>query len=120
MGDSIIKHLPAIEGVELRSFPGTTIARLAKTISKGVVTFEDKAFVILHVGTNDIGNSYTEEHIYSDYANLIAVIRSQNSKVKIIVSSILPLPVDHNVTAGVICKINAHLANHLAKEFNFS
>ena len=51
--------------------------------------------------------------------NLIKACRSISPNVKIIISAIIPRPVDHDVTDHIIGKINSYLHNTLSSELKF-
>ncbi|XP_045203369.2 uncharacterized protein LOC123556597 isoform X1 [Mercenaria mercenaria] len=119
MGDSIIKHLPSIQGVSIFAFPGATIGKLSFLVDSRAVPLADFNFVIIHVGTNNIANGHSLQHMSSDFANLVASIRKCNKDIAIIVSSILPRPVDHSHSKSTVQQFNFHLQDYLASELNF-
>ena len=45
----------------MQSFPGATIARLSMHFSKGHINLENYDYIIIHVGTNNIGNRDSNE-----------------------------------------------------------
>lgn len=119
MGDSIIKDLPPIDGVVIKSFPGATIASLAWHVDKENVKLTNFDFLIIHVGTNNIANGDDQESMQSDFGNLIARIKRKKSSIRIIVSSILPRPCDHSVTDKVIKDFNKCLRLEMAQDLGF-
>ena len=58
--------------------------------------------MILHVGTNDIGYRAPYGDIISDFGNLIGICKKVKPSIQIIVSAILPRPVDHSDTDPMI------------------
>lgn len=116
VGDSIIKDMSPIEGVVIRSFPGATIGKLSFHFSEGHISLENHDYLIVHVGTNNIGRRDKQESIMSDYGNLIAQIKKIKPTIKVIISAILPRPLDHQVTDQVIREINNKLKNYLAPD----
>ncbi|XP_053391845.1 guanylate-binding protein 1-like, partial [Mercenaria mercenaria] len=48
IGDSMIKHLPSIEGVTVYAFPGATIGNLSFLVTSKAVPLTDFSFVIIH------------------------------------------------------------------------
>ena len=93
MGDSIVKNIDHIEEVEVKSFPGVTIGRLAVLFSNGAIDIEKYDYIIIHVGTNNIGNCLTIgnignptvfDGIISDFANLIAIVRKKKPGIRVI------------------------------------
>ncbi|XP_053399829.1 uncharacterized protein LOC123529329 isoform X1 [Mercenaria mercenaria] len=119
LGDSIVKFLPPIEGVTVQSFPGATVGKLSFLVSKKRVNLYDKHFIILHVGTNNISNQDSLASMSSDFSNLIAAIRTENPSIRIIVSSVLPRPVDHEITESCIKEYNRFLEDILAADLDF-
>lgn len=69
-----------------------------------------KPFTIIHIGTNDINSNdkLSVDAIMSYFNNLITVIRDVSST-HIILSSILPRPVDYTSTNGKVKEVNARL-----------
>lgn len=120
MGDSIIKDITQIDGVTIRAFPGVTIGKLALLFSKGTISVENYDYLILHVGTNNIANRNTYEEIISDYGNLLGIIRKIKINLRIIVSSILPRPIDHSITDGMIKQVNNYLKHRMSRDLNFT
>lgn len=82
-------------------------------------TLENFEYVIFHVGTNNVAQRASFEQIISDYVNLIKACRRINSDIKIILSAIIPRPVDHDVTDPIIRKINSYLHKTLSDELKF-
>ncbi|XP_060567834.1 uncharacterized protein LOC132726519 [Ruditapes philippinarum] len=103
LSDSIAKHVTDIRLTKVHPFPGINISRLTSKIENDPVLVS-KPFTIIHVGTNDI-NRFSEEEILSLFNNLISVIRAKSST-HIIISSILPRPVDHVLTGSKVKRIN--------------
>jgi lysophospholipase L1-like esterase len=100
-------------------YPGTTISRLAHLFWSKRISLEKFDFIIVHVGTNDVAQGRSVGSILSDYGNLIAAIRSVKRSISIIVSSILPRPVDQKITDGVIFEINTNLRENISKDLSF-
>ena len=84
IADSIAKHLSGSDGVKLQIFRGYTIAEVASTINSGADDLYLYGFVIIHVGTNDIGYRASFHSIISDYGNLIGIIREKKPTIQII------------------------------------
>ena len=71
----------------------------------------------MHIGTNNIGNRDSFGAIVSDL--IIAQIRKKKPSIRIIISSILPRPLDHTDTDNMIKKVNTHLRTVMAPDLNF-
>ena len=102
VGDSIIKNLPPIDGVVIKSFRGDTIAQLTNRIDKGQVNLSPFDYIIIHVGTNNIDKRHSYGNIIADYGNLIPTIKKQKRSIRIIMSAILPRPCDHEDTDAIL------------------
>ena len=55
ISDSLAKYISGIEGVKLHVFKGDTIAGLAQRITSKQAYLGPYDYVLIHVGTNDIG-----------------------------------------------------------------
>lgn len=119
VGDSIIKGIPPIEGVTLSAHPGATIANLSVFLTNKHISLEGHDIIIVHVGTNNIGRRDSFAHIVSDFGNLIASIRKAKPDIRIIISSILPRPVDHHVTDPMIKDVNRFLNLEMSRDLGF-
>lgn len=126
LGDSIPKYITGIEGVHLKAFRGDTIGRLANRLLNKQISLDNFNYVLIHVGTNDIANkcSLQLQHafncIISDYGNLIGICRKLKPSINILVSAILPRPVDHEKSDPLIRKLNAYLQKNMSKTMKFT
>lgn len=119
ISDSIAKYVSGIDGVVVQAFSGDTISRLTNRLLSRQASLENFDYVIFHVGTNDIANRSSFNAIISDFGNLIAMCRKVKPSIKIIVSAILPRPVDHDITEPVIKQVNSYLLKRMSKNMNF-
>ena len=76
-------------------------------------------YVIIHAGTNDIGDRHSFREIVSDFGNLVGICRKKKPSIKIVISAILPRPKDHALTDPVIRNINKHLRTYMSKSMRF-
>ena len=90
-----------IEGAVIRSFPGATTGKLSFHFSKGHISLENHDYLIVHVGTNNIGRRDKPKAMMSDYGNLIAKIKKIKPTIRVIIPAFLPRPLDHQVTDQV-------------------
>ena len=97
IGDSMVKYVSRIDGCLVQAFRENPIAKLTQGVQKNNVQLDKFDFVIYHMHTNDIGLRAKTKHS-SDYANLVAVNREVNPHIKIVISAILPRPVDHKIS----------------------
>ena len=111
VGDSIIKDIRDIDAVTVRPFPSATIGAFASFFEDKKIDLQPSYdYIILHVGTNNIANRDRYDGMISDYANLmVAIVRRCKPDIRIVVSPILPRPVDHSITDKMIKNVNRHL-----------
>ena len=83
------------------------------------MTLDKFDYVLIHVGTNDVARKALFDEIISDYGNLVGICRKVKPGIKILISAILPRPVDHENTDQVIKRINGYLLNNMSKAMNF-
>ena len=112
--DSIGKHVTGIRNTEVVALPGYTISGMADRIAFGKVEVSDVAALLIHVGTNDIpplsaplGQQVKSfQAIKAEYKALIDVVRSFNPHCYIVMSAIIPRPVDHVLTWYRVQRVN--------------
>ena len=74
ISDSIAKIIfVVIFGATLQAFPGQSVAKVANQIQSGNATLDQFDYLILHVGTNDLGSKSPFECIISDFWNIIGI-----------------------------------------------
>ena len=103
MSDSIAKYVDNIRNCEVRDISGININSLENKIQAKRLVL-DKEFTIFHVGTNNI-KSYDVGEIKSCFNNLISVAH-QHSNTKIVISAILPRPLDHTAMGEKVKVVN--------------
>lgn len=108
-----------MDGVTLQIFRGDTIAQIASRIESGEADLYPYDFVIIHVGTNDIQNRARYHSIISDYGNLVGICKKKKPSVYIVLSAILPRPVDHSISDPMIRSVNQHLRLVMSKTMRF-
>ena len=106
VSDSIAKSVTGVREAKICAFPGINISRLTNKISRGLVDLRSK-YVLLHVGTNDI-NTLTVPEICSSYNDLITTLRSRFI-CQVLVSSVLPRPIDFEVNGQKVKELNSAL-----------
>lgn len=104
--DSIAKYIKDIRGTTVIAFPGINVSRMTNKISNGFVDLNYR-YVIFHVGTNDI-NTLSVQEICASYNDLISVVK-EKSDCKIIMSSVLPRPIDYEVNGNKVKELNNSL-----------
>jgi lysophospholipase L1-like esterase len=114
--------------MELVAVMGARINSMKTMIKNKEINLSLYSHIIIHLGTNDVVNSTTDK-IIADFRELILLIKSTDSLVKIFISSILPIPVDFNYTGPkcksinlLLCKIfsqyNVHFIRSYKRFFN--
>lgn len=127
LGDSLLKHLNKIKGVDIWSSPGINIRNTIKLLENPYVRqkmcLSERDTVILAVGTNTIADYKKEGEIQDKPAEemmeLVHLIK-QYTDAHIIVSAILPRIVDFRLTNHQIKHTNNTLRNILKKTDNTS
>ena len=119
IGDSIAKHLSGLHGVTVQIFSGRTISQISAKIDNNEANLVPYDYVIIHAGTNDIGNRHSFKEIISDFGNLVGICRKKKPSIQIIISGILPRPKDHAITDPVIRDVNKHLRVFMSKSMKF-
>ena len=119
IGDSIAKHLSGLHGVTLQIFSGRTISQISAKIDKNEANLEPYDYVIIHAGTNDIGNRHSFKELISDFGNLVGICQKKKPSIQIIISGILPRPKDHTISDPVIRDVNKHLRVFMSKSMKF-
>ena len=71
-------------------------------------------YIIVHVGTNNIDNRDSMGAMLSDYGNLIGRFKVKEPSFRIIMSSILPRPCDHEDTDVMIKDVNRILFQYIS------
>jgi len=91
IGDSIVKYIE-VEDCYTQAIRGARTSDLANAIENKVIRVNFET-IIVHVGTNNLYQCTISEFIH-EYCKLLRVIRSKRPSCKIIVSAILPRPMD--------------------------
>ena len=97
--DSIGKYLEDIWYMELVAVRGARINSMKTMIKNKEINLSLYSHIIIHLGTDDVNS--TTDKIIADFRELILLIKSTDSLVKIFISSILPRPVDFNYTGPI-------------------
>ena len=108
MSDSICKYLPDIKSTTVQGFGGLTASRLLGKLKNRVFPFSECSNIIIHVGTNDIFaiNCSQFQIIMKE---IIQEIRKCNPSTLILLSSILPRPVDFKDSKMQVAQFNNSL-----------
>lgn len=88
---------------------------MSNRLLTGEISLHEFDYVIFHVGTNDIARNSNFDNIISDYGNLIGICRKMKPKINIVLSAILPRPVDYNKTDPLIRRVNSYICKTMTK-----
>ena len=105
--DYIGKHVNNVDGLLVQPFPGATIGSITARIQRGQASIAFD-YTILHIGTNDVERKSVPE-MAAEYSNLLTVIR-EISETQVVISGILPRPVDFNTLGRHVLEINQGLS----------
>ncbi|CAG2237116.1 unnamed protein product [Mytilus edulis] len=109
--DSIGKYLDGMKDTVVQSFSGANLGYIKYVIDKEYIylhEFDSFSHVILHFGNNDI-EKHSIEIILCKFRNLIYSVRNRNRDINILISSILPRPVDFVQLGYKVVQINKAL-----------
>ena len=79
--------------IHIIAFPGITTGRMFWKIKLGLINLSQYKTVTVHVGTNDF-QRLPKENIGKTVAKLVKLITHKNQEAKIIISGIIPRPID--------------------------
>ena len=108
LSDSILNFTYAPRDTEVIQVGGATIRKIAREVRSGRINLEHAKLCIVHAGTSDIGANEGGV-IIPRYSDLIYELRKQNDQMQIVVSGILPRPVDYRETAQATKLANKEL-----------
>ena len=107
--DSIGKHI-YLKKCTLQAFPCVGIIDVTDVINRGIIKLHFD-IIIIHVGTNNIWN-YNLRNFEKNYNQLVIDVTCfAKRNAKIILSAILPRPVDLNRTKIFVVAVNSLLRN---------
>ena len=107
LSDSILKYAEFGHHALLEAIRGATIRDFIRLIQNGHlhVRWQRIGLVIIHLGTNDVSNG-DGASIRPSMEELIDLIRLRNRHIAIIISSILPRPLDYEYTKETVKSVN--------------
>ena len=100
--------------MELRVYSGARIATLKRELDEGRINLNYYIHCIVHVGTNDI-RDFSVDRIIAEFREFIVKFKCLASHVELYISSILPRPVDFEITGSKCSLINKQLASVCSK-----
>lgn len=98
--DSIGMAVTAVKNTLVLPLPSLTVARLTEDIASGSIQICGYEAVLFHVGTHDIpapamGSLLPIAAVLQNFKILLSVVRESNPSCLVVLSAILPRPVDH-------------------------
>lgn len=109
ISDSICKHVANIDWLEVIVIPGANIFSIHQYIRENKARIRIFSHLLLHVGTNDIANGLSVNLTLQYYTNLLELIQS-TSTCHVVISGILPRPVDFLDSKQHVIQVNNNLA----------
>ena len=110
ISDAIAKYVEDIDGLTVLPFRGARLQDIERKVKRGEFS-NNYSHVILHVGTNDICSDNSNK-IFINFKFLIKACLNYFVFSKIIISSILPRPVDFLSTKNKCIEINQKLNSY--------
>jgi lysophospholipase L1-like esterase len=95
--------------MDVESISGANIYTIHQFLKDNKARVIKYTHLVLHVGTNDIGNGLCSKIITQYYCNLLELI-THNFSIKIIMSAILSRPIDFDRTKQLVIETNNCLA----------
>ena len=107
ISDSMLRQANFHSSALLRAFGGATIGTLIEATRRGniVQNWSTVGLVVIACGTNDIDNGNAAS-IRQHMEDLITTILQKNASIGIIISGILPRPVDFEITNQTVKTVN--------------
>ncbi|CAC5377118.1 unnamed protein product [Mytilus coruscus] len=119
LSDSTCKYVNNINWLECNAISGANIYTLHQFVKDNKALLRRYTHLLLHVGTNDVGNGLSSKLIIQYYNNLIDFICNTLPSLKIIVSAILPRPIDFDDTKQTVIDCNKRIGEVNVEEKYF-
>ena len=117
LADSMVHNLPPLNA-DVECCRGATIWELGARVAKGWIKITSYQAVLLCVVTNNFDPRAWKGHIKPEFymtcvllafTELVNQVKRKNPGAVILVCSVLPRPVDHTVTCGILKDFNRRL-----------
>lgn len=106
IGDSIIKKVTGISNTQVLGFRGMKIEELTGLFAANQIpNMATKSLIITHIGTNNI-NRDSDSDLIERMKTLIGTIKFRYPQAEIVISHVIPRPVDYAVTADKVKRFN--------------
>ena len=112
LGDSIIKYVDGLSNTQVVAYKGIKTEQLAvRIIDNKIPHISAKLMVVLHVGTNNIEKD-NPDLMFTKLRFLVDAVRDKLPTSTIVVSLILPRPIDHHFRANKVKDYNFMVLNN--------
>jgi lysophospholipase L1-like esterase len=108
IGDSILKNIRYVRDCNTISLSGAKIDELSRFLFFHTSILNNTECILIHCGTNNI-NKNTPSEIVSKLESLINKIKETNPTLTILLSAILPRPIDNTTTGESVKYVNMEL-----------
>ena len=106
----MVKYVRYIPYTEVQSYPGATVEKLTEYVENGIAVTAAYQYIIIHIGTNNIKSSTVEDMILA-YKALLSSVWGYNPKADILLSAILPRPVDFLILGDKVKLFNTKISS---------
>lgn len=100
--------------MDLQAYSGARISTIKKKLDQGEINLSNYSYCLIHVGTNDV-RDFSVDRIIADFRELFVKFKSLSPHIKLYISSILPRPVDFDLTGFKCANINRQLLSVCSK-----
>jgi uncharacterized protein YunC (DUF1805 family) len=115
LGDSILRNIRNINDCNVISLSGANFVDLTHLIIKYPIIVTNAKSIMIHCGTNHITKEHTNDIIIK-FCSMIKAIKGINSACTIIISSILPRPLDDSNNSRTVIDVNKLLKLECTKQ----
>jgi lysophospholipase L1-like esterase len=115
LGDSILRNVRNINDSNVISLSGSNFADITNLIMKYPIIISNAKSILIHCGTNHITKDPPND-IMIKFCSLIKAIKEINSDCAIVISSILPRPLDDNNSSKLVIDVNKLLKLECRKQ----
>ena len=105
-GDSIIKYVTKLNNTQVLAYRGIRLEELAvRVLQDKIPHLDGKQLVVTHVGTNNVQRD-TPDEMVNKTRFLVDMIRQKNTEATIVISLIIPRPIDYLERADLVKEYN--------------
>jgi lysophospholipase L1-like esterase len=108
LGDSLLRNVRHIKDCDVLSLSGVRLDELLEYVKSNPLLLENRESILILCGTNNIQKN-TPENVLNKMKNLVEYLLSVNPRPQVIISAILPRPLDYATSHPIIKQINKEL-----------